>query len=118
MSVQNQGKKRLILDLRYENKHIFKQKIKFEDWKTAINYFGTGKFFTKFDFKNGYHYVEIFPAHQPFLGVFWPSGKENFYMFTVLPFGLSSAPYIFTKLVRPLIKTLASTGNLYNDFPR
>ena len=25
-------------------------------------------------------------------------------MFNVLPFGLSSAPYIFTKLIRPLIR--------------
>ena len=112
VSVQNKGKMRLILDLRYVNKHIFKQKIKFEDWKTAINYFGTGKFFTKFDLKSGYHHLDIFPAHQPYLGFFWPSpsGQENFYMFTVLPFGLSSAPYIFTKLVRPLIKHWRAQG--------
>ena len=112
VSVQTQGKKWLILDLRYVNKHIFKQKIKFEDWKTAINYFGTGKFFTKFDFKSGYHHLDIFLAHQPFLGFSWlsPSGKDNFYIFTVLPFGLSSAPYIFIKLVRPLIKHWRAQG--------
>ena len=112
VSVKNQGKKRLRLDLRYVNKHIFKQKIKFEDWKTAINYFGTGKFFTKFDLKSGYHHLDISPAHQPFLGFSWPSppGEDNFYMFTLLPFGPSSAPYIFTKLVRPLIKHWRAQG--------
>ena len=31
-------------------------------------------------------------------------------MFTVLPFGLSSAPYIFTKLLRPLVKHWRSQG--------
>ena len=33
----NKDKKRLILDLRYVNQHIYKQKIKFEDWRTAMN---------------------------------------------------------------------------------
>ena len=31
VTVQNSGKKRLILDLRYVNKHIYKERIKFED---------------------------------------------------------------------------------------
>ena len=31
-------------------------------------------------------------------------------MFTVLPFDLSSAPYIFTKLLRPLVKHWRSQG--------
>ena len=28
----------------------------------------------------------------------------KFYAFTVLPFGLSSAPYVFTKILKPLEK--------------
>ena len=59
VAVQPSGKKRLILDLRYVNKHIYKQKIKFEDWKTAINFFGPGSYFTKFDLKSGYHHIDI-----------------------------------------------------------
>ena len=31
-------------------------------------------------------------------------------MFNVLPFGLSTAPYIFTKLFRPLVKLWRSRG--------
>ena len=31
-------------------------------------------------------------------------GDEIFYLFTVLPFGLSTAPYVFTKLLKPLVK--------------
>ena len=37
-------------------------------------------------------------------------GEPSFFMFTVLPFGLSSAPYIFTKLLRPLVKHWRSQG--------
>ena len=32
------------------------------------------------------------------------SGAVKYFCFTVLPFGLSSAPYIFTKCLRPLVK--------------
>ena len=39
-------------------------------------------------------------------------GKPIFFMFTVLPFSLSSAPYIFTKLFRPLVKHWESEGIL------
>ena len=33
VTVQNSGKKRLILDLRYVNKHIYKERIKFGDFR-------------------------------------------------------------------------------------
>ena len=57
--------------------------------------------------KAGYHHVEISQEHQTFLGFSWRapgSGGEVFYVFTVLPFGLSTAPYLFTKLLKPLEK--------------
>lgn len=44
VSVQNCGKKRLILDLRYVNQHVFKQRFKFEDWRVAQDFFEKGYF--------------------------------------------------------------------------
>ena len=44
VSVQSSGKKRLILDLRIINKHVWKQKVKFEDLKVALNFFGCRTF--------------------------------------------------------------------------
>ena len=41
VSIQNSGKIRLILDLRYVNKHIWKEKFKFEDIRVACNYLPT-----------------------------------------------------------------------------
>ena len=112
VSVQSCGKRRLILDLRYINHHVFKQKFKFEDWRVGLDYFEKGSYFTKFDLKSGYHHLDIFPEHQPFLGFSWvmSDGEPSFFMFTVLPFGLSSAPYIFTKLLRPLVRHWRSQG--------
>ena len=36
---QNSQKKRLALDLRFINPFLWKEKIKFEDWKFALNYY-------------------------------------------------------------------------------
>ena len=60
-----------------------------------------------FDLKSGYHHVDIHPESQTFLGFAWKGTKDQsfiYYVFTVLPFGLSSAPYIFTKCLKPLEK--------------
>ena len=92
VSVQANGKKRLILDLRYVNKFLRKVHVKYEDWKTAMSYFSRGAYMFSFDLKSGYHHVEIFEGHQTYLGFSWKHSSSNqvkFYVFTVLPFGLS-----------------------------
>ena len=51
VSVQNAGKKRLILDLRNVNNYLEKQKVKCEDWKVALSYFHKGGFMISFELK-------------------------------------------------------------------
>ena len=104
VSINSSGKKRLILDLRYV--YVYKGKIKFEDWKCFEHYLEDKEgYLFKFDLKNGYHHTDIFEPHQKFLGFSWAfKGNIKFLVFTVLPFGLTSAPFIFTKVVRPLVK--------------
>ena len=107
VSIQPCGKKRLILDLRHVNKCLVKQRVKYEDWKVALAYFTKGSYMFSFDLKSGYHHVEISQEYQTYLGFSWKasdSGDEIYYVFTVLPFGLSTAPYVFTKLLKPLEK--------------
>ena len=58
-----------------------------------------------FDIKSGYHHIDIFENDQEFLRFSWPyQGKVRYFKFTVLPFGLATGPYIFTKVMRPLVK--------------
>ena len=66
-----------------------------------------------FDLKSGYHHVDIFPDHRQYLSFSWTfsSGHTRYFQFSVLPFGLSSAPYLFTKLLKPLVKKWRSKGN-------
>ena len=68
-------------------------------------------FVFSFDLRSGYHHVDIFPEHLAFLAFSWDfgTGVARYFQLTVLPFGLSSAPFIFTKLLKPL-ETLRSHG--------
>lgn len=95
---------RLILDLRHVNNHTWKEKFKFEDIRNACIYLSSDHHMFKFDLKSGYHHIDILQGHQAYLGLSWVvNGVRKFFVFTVLPFGLSSAPYIFTKVVRVLV---------------
>ena len=74
-----------------------KDSIKFDDWKCFENYLEhTDGYVFKFDLKSGYHHVNVFEEHQTYI--------VKLFVFTVLPFGLSTAPFVFTKVVRPLVK--------------
>ena len=58
VSVQSSGKKRLILDLRHINLHIYKQKFRCENLHTIKS--SKDFFVFSFDLKSGYHHVDIF----------------------------------------------------------
>ncbi|RCN38570.1 zinc knuckle [Ancylostoma caninum] len=101
LSVAEGKKLRLILDLSWLNEHVVKESIKFEDMTKAWDMLRGAKYLSTFDLKSGYHHVSVHPAYRKYFGFRW---RNNFYVFKVLPFGFSPAPYIFTKLFKPLLK--------------
>ena len=107
----NSSKPRLILDLRYVNSHLWSQRVKYEDFRTFRHYLKKEAFMFSFDLKSGYHHIEIFDEHWQYLGFSWTErGVTRFYVFLVLPFGLATAGYIFTKVVRVLVRFWRSLG--------
>lgn len=111
VSVNSSGKRRLILDLREVNKHVWKQSVKYDDIRTALMYTNKNSWCFKFDITSAYHHVDIFPDHRKYLGFSWKFGvQDRYFCFNVLPFGLTSAPYIFTKLTRSLVKKWRREG--------
>lgn len=85
----------------------------------ALLMFTREDFLIKFDLKSGYHHLDIFEPHRDYLGFAWGTGKElSYYVFNVLPFGLATACYAFTKLMRPLVRYWRGSGlrvTLYLD---
>ena len=70
-----------------------------------------GVWFFTFDLRNGYYHVDIFEEHWKYLAFsFKFKAKTCYFMFCSLPFGLSSAPYVFTKLLRPVVAHWRSDG--------
>ena len=109
VSGRAEGKKRLVFDLRHVNPHLFKYKFKCKDISTAQQLLGEGYYL--YTFKSAYHHVEIFDSHRTYLGFQWPyPGKPTYFVFNVLPFGMSTAPYIFTMVLKPVINYWRSAG--------
>ena len=70
------------------NKHIWKEKFKFEDIRNASIYLPTDYFMLKFDLKSSYHHIDILDDHQTFLGFSWVvNGVKKF-----LQYSLSGCP--------------------------
>ena len=107
VAVNKHGKKRLVLDSRHINLSLFKYKFRMEDAQIARYMFKRGDFAILFDLISAYHHISIFPQHRKFLGFYWDS---KYFVFDVLPFGVSTAAYIFTKVMRHLVEVWRSQG--------
>ena len=67
-------------------------------------------FFT-FDIESGYHQLDIISNFWKFLGFSWSfDGIVRYFVIRVLPFGLSSACYLFTKMFKPFVTCWRSFG--------
>ena len=111
VSINSSGKPRLILDLRHMNSFVEKHKVKFEGSKYALDYAKKGDSMLKFDLKSGYVHVEIHPSFNKYLGFSWKVQNDTkYFVFAVFPFGLSVAGWVFTNMLRPLVKRWRSLG--------
>ena len=108
-----EGKKLcLVLDLQHVNKHIKHNKFRYENLSTLSEMLNKGDYFTTFDLTSGYHHIEIHPEHRKFLGFEWTfeDGSTRYFQFCVLPFGLASACYVFTKILPSFTKRWRGKG--------
>lgn len=101
------GSYRPCLDLRHINAVVEYNKFKMEALKELKQMLLPGDFMTSLDLKDGYFHIPVSSTSQPLLQFRW---KGNYYRFSALPFGLSSAPLVFTKMLRPVIRYLRARG--------
>ena len=100
VSVQKSGKKRLILDLRHSNVHLWKTSVKLEDIRVVMQFVQQDSYCFKCDIHTAYHHVDIYEPNTDYLGISCNYGdKIKYFKFLVLPFGL-----------RPLIKKWRGEG--------
>lgn len=87
----------------YIEYHHFKQ----ENLSYALELLRKNDFLTSVDLKDAYFSIRIHPDFKKYLTFEW---KGNFYRFLVLPFGLSSCPRIFTKVLKPIYAACRENG--------
>lgn len=97
------GGYRPIINLKGLNTFLAAHKFKMEGISTVRHTIREGDWLAKLDLKDAYLTVPIFAHHRKFLRFKWGS---DIFEFVSLPFGLSSAPWAFTKLLRVVIAHL------------
>lgn len=100
------GSKRFILNLKKLNKFIYSKHFKLEDFRTAVK-LSKNSFLGIIDLKDAYFLVPIHFSHRKYLRFLF-NGK--LYEFNCLPFRLSTAPYVFIKLMKPVMSYLRKKG--------
>ena len=88
------------MNLWHLNKFLDKQRFKYKDIYVAMLLFKKGDYIFSFHLKSGYHHIDIAQVHYKYLGF---ACSQRYYMFTMLPFGLCTACYLFTTVMWPLV---------------
>ncbi|XP_044146965.1 uncharacterized protein LOC122935270 [Bufo gargarizans] len=101
------GQMRPVINLRPLNRFVRYRHFKMEGIHLLRDLLLKGDWMVKLDLKDAYLTVPVEESSRDLLRFKW---KGEIWRFTCLPFGLSSAPWCFTKLMRPVVAWLRSRG--------
>lgn len=90
---------RPILDLRELNSYLIKLSFRMVSLQDILRLLNPGDYMATLDLEDAYFHVPIHPAHRKLLQF---TVDKSHFQFKVLPFGLRSAPRIFTKVLAPV----------------
>jgi len=98
---------RPVIDLKELNAFVRYQHFKMENLESVKFVIEKGDYMVKIDLQDAYFLISIIPEHREFLRFYW---KGVLYEYLCVPFGLCSAPRVFTKLLRPVVAYLRERG--------
>ena len=107
------GSFRMILNLKELNNFVSYHHFKMESINTCTQLMRPGCFMASIDLKDAYYLIAIAQEHQKYLKFKW---KGQLYQFTCLAQGLSSAPRLFTKLMKPVYSKLRAMGHISSGY--
>ena len=111
------GKLRLVLNLRHVNRHLVVPRFRYESLRDLGFLARPGDLMFSIDLQDGYWQLQMHPDAYTYLGFEW---EGEYYVFKVLPFGLATAPWAFSKAMREVCDHLRSEGsrmlNYLDDF--
>ena len=101
------GEYRIIFDLSELNEYVRKVHFKMDSINDIIIMIQPGDYFVSVDLSDAYYCIAMHLLSMPFLTFVF---LNIYYQFTCLPQGLSSAPRIFTKVMRVVLSHLRCRG--------
>lgn len=101
------GSDRFILNLKALNKYLIKDHFKLEDFRSAMQLVFPGYYMATIDLQDAFHLIPVTVEHRIFLRFRF---NGILYEFLVLPFGLNQCPFIFTKVMKPVVRYLRTLG--------
>lgn len=107
LTSKKDGSYRFILNLKNLNRFLSPLHFKLEDYRTLLKLIYQNCFFTTIDLKDAYYLIPIHVRYRSYLRFIF---NRSIYQFNCLPFGLSTAPFVFTKLLKPVMQALREQG--------
>ena len=104
---KSSGGHRLILDCRLVNGFLPDIPFRLENLSVVPQIVTKGQWLFSTDLEDAYFHIPMHPLSRPYLCFKW---RDVVYTTNVLPFGLNLAPFIFTKMLRPVIRFCRSLG--------
>jgi hypothetical protein len=106
------NKLRLCMDFsRFVNPNINSDRYKMATLQHALEDANEGDFASVFDVRAAYHHIRLAPESYRFVGfALVIDGKERYFYYTVLVFGLKVAAQVLGRVFKPLLQYLARHG--------
>jgi len=101
------GSHRFILNLKRLNKFIEAPHFKLEDLRSVLSLIRPDCYMGTIDLQDAYYHVPIHNEYKKYLRF---EIDNELYEFNCLPFGLCTAPYVFTKILKPVVANLRKEG--------
>ena len=96
-----------MINLKVLKQFVNTEHFKMEGIHTMKDFLRQGDWLAKVNFEDAYFAIPIYPTHRRYLR-FQVLRKR--YHFTFLPFRMSSAPWVFTKALKPVLALLREMG--------
>ena len=107
------GKMRPVIDLSVLNQHLIVPHFKMETNRSIRGSIRLGMWTTSLDLTDAYFHIPISPKFRKFLRFV---GEDRVYAFKAMPFGLSTAPLVFTRVFQEVVAHLHSQSILIHFF--
>ena len=101
------AKLRLVLNMRFPNSFLRVTKFRLESLADLRDIVEPDDYTLSFDMTQGYYHVGLHPSSRTFCGFEW---RGQFYTYSVLSFGLATAPRCFAKIMNVLVRLWRRDG--------